>query len=215
MPQWPRIAVQALDAYFLAHAQFFPDGRFRGLGEAIELIRHKFIGMPSTSGDKIEHLMELSPRSFECIVEQLYKEMGFFTVLTREKADGGRDIVAEKNDAGKKEKILIECKRYKKPVGVKIVREILGVISSEKVNKGVIATSSHFTRGAKQFASDNPRIEIISGQKLVPLFNEYLGPKWPLEIESLVIKSLKKQDKTESISANKANSADAKSRAAD
>lgn len=215
LPHWPRTAVQALDAYFLAHAQFFPDGRFRGLGEAVELIRHKFIGMPSTSGDKIEHLMEISPRSFECIVEQLYKEMGFRTELTREKADGGKDIIAEKSDAGKKEKTLIECKRYKKPVGVKIVRELLGVISSEKVNKGVIATSSSFTRGAKKLASENPRIELISGSKLVPLFNEYLGPKWPLNIESLVIKSLNKNDKTENISANKANSADAKSRAAD
>ena len=184
LPHWPRIAVQALDAYFLAHAQFFPDGRFRGLGEAVDLIRHKFIGMPSTSGDKIEHLMEIPPRSFECIVEQLYKEMGFRTELTPEKADGGRDIVAEKNDAGKKEKTLIECKRYRKPVGVKIVRELLGVISSEKVNKGVIATSSSFTRGAKELALDNPRIELISGNRLVPLFNEYLGPKWPLNIES-------------------------------
>ena len=215
LPHWPRIAVQALDAYFLAHAQFFPDGRFRGLGEAVELIRHKFIGMPSTSGDKIEHLMEISPRSFECIVEQLYKEMGFRTELTREKADGGKDIVAEKRDAGKKERTLIECKRYRKPVGVKIVRELLGVISSEKVNKGVVATSSSFTRGAKELASENPRIELISGSKLVPLFNEYLGPKWPLNIESIVIKSLNKNDKTENISANKANSDDARSRAAD
>ena len=206
LPHYPRKAVEVLDAYFIAHIQFLPDGRFRGLGEAIELIRYKFIGMPSTSGDKIEHLMEISPRSFECVVEQLYKEMGFHTVLTPEKSDGGRDIVAEKKDAGKKEKTLIECKRYKKPVGVKIVRELLGVISSEKVNKGVIITSSSFTRGAKKLAVDNPRIELISGRKLVPLLNEFLSPKWPLNIESLVIKSLNKHEKSVNISVNKANS---------
>jgi len=215
LPHWPKYAVEALNAYFLAHAQFLPDGRFRGLGEAVELIRHKFIGMPSTSSDKVEHLMEISPRSFECIVEQLYKEMGFDTELTPEKGDGGRDIIAEKNDTGRKEKTLIECKRYKKPVGVKLVRELMGVISNEKVNKGVIVTSSSFTRGARELANENPRIELISCMKLVPLLNEFLGPKWPLNIESLVIKSLNKQDKTQDISANQANSADAKNRAAD
>lgn len=224
LPHWPKHAVEALDAYFLAHAQFLPDGRFRGLSEAIELIRHKFIGMPSTSADKVEHLMEISPRSFECIVEQLYKKMGFHTELTPEKGDGGRDIVAEKIDTGKKEKALVECKRYRKPVGVKLIRELLGVISNEKVNKGVLVTSSSFTRGAKKLAKDNPRIELISGIKLVPLLNEYLGPKWPLNIESIVVKSLNKQDKINTdisiqkaatyISVNQAKSADAKNDAA-
>lgn len=211
LPHWPKNAVEALNSYFLAHAQFLPDGRLRGLGEAIELIRHKFIGMPSTSGDKIEHLMEIPPRSFECVIEQLYKEMGFDTELTPEKGDGGRDIIAEKKEAGKREKILIECKRYRKPVGVKIARELLGVISSEKVNKGVIVTSSSFTRGAKEIAKINPRIELISGKILVPLLNEYLGPKWPLNIEGLVINSLNKEDKLKNISANKALQADPES----
>ena len=43
-----------------------------------------------------------------------------------------------------------ECKRYSldRPVGVEIVRELYAVMDLEWVDKGVIVTTSHFTRGA-------------------------------------------------------------------
>lgn len=43
LPQFPRSAIDALDAYILAHAQLLPDGRFSGLSQSVAIIRAKFI----------------------------------------------------------------------------------------------------------------------------------------------------------------------------
>ena len=54
---------------------------------------------------------------------------------------------------------LIECKRYdptRNSVGVKIVRELHGVVTSQGATNGIIATTSYFTRKAKQHIEQNP-----------------------------------------------------------
>lgn len=47
------------------------------------------------------------------------------TQLTSFRKDGGVDIIAEKGESGKKEKVIIQCKRYNKKVGVNPIRELL------------------------------------------------------------------------------------------
>ena len=192
LPHFPRQALEGLDAYFLAHAQFLPDGRFRGLADAATLIREKFIGAPDNDADALELLMGVNPRHFECVVERMYAAMGYDTHLTPERADGGRDILAKRTKLAETEQCLIECKRYSGPVGVKEPRALLGAVSHEKSNKGVIVTTSRFTRPAHDFAALNPRIELIQGDQLIQLLNEFLGARWPLHIERLVSESLKK-----------------------
>ena len=189
LPHWPGEALKALDAYFLAHAQQLPDGRLVGLGEAGELIRAKFIGIPGNLQEQVITLKEISPRAFEHIVERLYDSIGYTTQLTPTSRDGGRDVIAGRTEATKAEQLRIQCKRYESNVGVKFIRELLGVVSAEKANKGVLVTTSNFTRSAKHFAKTNPRIELIHGQQLVALLNEHLGSKWPTEIERLILES--------------------------
>lgn len=46
LPSNPRAALEALNAYFEAHAGFMPDGRIHGLFDAMELIRAKYIERP-------------------------------------------------------------------------------------------------------------------------------------------------------------------------
>jgi len=193
LPYFPKQAIAGLDAYALAHAQWLPDSRFRGIFDAIEVIRAKYIGMPGTRPETIEFLFSLSSREFECLVERLYAEMGYTTRLTAPSKDGGRDIIARRSLPGSREDIRVECKHYRtKPVGVTVLRSLLGVVSDEKANKGVVVTTNQFTRGAMQLAQSNPRLEIISGEQLCLLLNEYLGPRWPLHIERLVTESERK-----------------------
>lgn len=62
-----------------------------------------------------------------------------------------------------------ECKKYAKdrPVGVHVVRELYAVMERERVNKGVIVTSSYFTAGAiEEAAMFNGRIDLIDFHKL-------------------------------------------------
>jgi len=189
LPHYPRQALEGLEAYSLAHIQLLPDGRSAGLCDAIEVIRAKYIGMPGTRTEAIRFLLDLRPRHFESLVERLYHRMNYETRLTPEKKDGGRDVVASRLAPGKLERILIECKRYSEPVGVGVARALLGVVSDEKVNKGVLVTTSRFTKATQELARRNPRLELITGDQLILLMNEHLGPTWPLHIESLVTES--------------------------
>ncbi|OUL17652.1 hypothetical protein BV372_34810 [Nostoc sp. T09] len=190
LPHFPKEALQALSAYVLAHIQHLPDGRRRGLYDAGEIIRARYIGTPINQSEALKFLTSgISPREFEHIVERLYSAMGYETQLTPSQKDGGRDILATKMEPGKLEHLRVECKLYNKPVGVEITRALLGVVSDEKVNKGVLVTTSRFTTGATDFAKSNPRLELIAGNSLIPLLNENLGPSWPIQIERLVLES--------------------------
>lgn len=196
LPHFPKEALEGLNAYILAHVQFLPDGRHNGLDDATEIIRARYIGYPGTHPEAIRLLLGLSSRDFEHIVERLYHGMDYDTELTPAQKDGGRDIIATRKTTGKLEHLRVECKQYSNPVDVKIVRALLGVISDEKVNKGAVVTTSRFTKGAKDFADRNPRLELISGDELIPLLNEHLGSRWSLQIERLISESRKLSSKT-------------------
>ena len=175
LPDFPNQVIDILNSYFLAHVEQLPDGRIDGLEDAITIIRAKYIGLPGTQKETISLLNNLSPRDFEHLIERLYHKMDYQTELTPPQKDGGRDLIARKSITSKKEVLLVECKLYKNPIGVQIVRQLLGVVSSEKTNKGVLVTSSEFTRGAMKFSKENPRIELIGGQELVALLSENFG----------------------------------------
>lgn len=186
LPHYPKQALEALDAYIFAHIQLFSDGRFDGHWDAHEIILARYIGLPGSNSEKIIFLQNLTPREFEIIIEKLYSAMGFKTELTKCTRDGGSDIIAKKNKPGNQECLRIECKKYTASIGIKIIRELLGVVTSEKVNKGVIVTTSHFTKPTISFVHENPRIELISGSQLVLLLNEFLGPTWPNSIQRII-----------------------------
>jgi restriction system protein len=186
LPHFPERAAEAIFAYFLAHAGHLTDAFIHRLHDAGEVIRAKFIGLPKKQSDNINLLLNQGPRSFECLVERLYFHMGYDTTLTPPTKDGGRGIICKRQAVGRKEHLLVECKLYTGSIGVSIVSSLLGVISDEKSNKGAVVTSSRFTRGAKQFAQRNPRLELIDGDSLIPLMNEHIGPRWPLQIDRLV-----------------------------
>lgn len=60
---------------------------------------------------------------------------------------------------------MVQCKRYINPVGVVAIRDLYGALMAERVGKGIVITSSGFTREAIAFASDKP-IELIDRTKL-------------------------------------------------
>lgn len=196
LPYSPKKALEALDSYIFAHIPILPDGRIEGLFDAGEIIRAKYIGIAKKLDEKIQVLLSISPRDFEHIIERLYAEMDYKTELTPAQKDGGRDIIAYKNEKGKQEQLRIECKQYSKPVGVELVRALLGVVADEKVNKGVLVTTSRFTKSAKDFARKNPRLEIISAEELIPLLNTHLGTNWTLSIERIIAESLRNKIET-------------------
>ena len=174
LPTSPRECLQTLEAYVGLYGYPLPDGRFHGIIDAMSVIRAKFIDTPIL-GNEFE---SISDRQLELLVAELYGKMGYSVIVTKKTRDGGRDVIAERRDTGKLEKLLVEVKHHVNPIGVSKLRELLGVVSSEKVNKGVLITTSRFSKDAIVFAESNPRIEIIENSQLVKLLNEYLGTTW-------------------------------------
>jgi restriction system protein len=195
LPHSPRIALEGLNAYLFAHIPILPDTPLQGLFDAAEIIRAKYIGLPGTQKERVASLLELSPRQFEYLTERLYNRMGYETWLTSPSRDGGRDIIAKIYEGARHEFLLIECKRYSDIVDVGIVRELYGVVSSEKANRGVLITSGRFSPEAKNFA-DNNSIQLINADEFVMLLNEYLGENWVQKLERLIAESEKHYLKT-------------------
>ena len=83
----------------------------------------------------------------EVIAELLYGK-GFEVEITKQTRDNGYDIIAVNSINGFRNKYLVECKRYgpKRPIGIDIIRSFCDVLKEEKANKGVIFTTSYFTK---------------------------------------------------------------------
>ena len=83
-------------------------------------------------------------------------------------ADSGIDLRLRKNG----QVTFVQCKHWKsKSVGVKIVRELYGVMTAAKANSCILATFGNFTQEAKNFAKGKP-IDLIAGNQLVNLISE-------------------------------------------
>ena len=71
--------------------------------------------------------------------------------------------------------LLIECKKYAKrnPVGVSLVRSLLGVQGDRKANKAVLVTTSRFTKSAREFAERQQHlISLMDISDLMEMINK-------------------------------------------
>lgn len=121
------------------------------------------------------YVYNLEPCEFEELVADVFRRMGFNADVTQKTHDGGKDIVATFEMGGVLYTTYFECKRYSpdRPVGVEIVRELYAVMEMERVDKGVIVTTSHFTRGAVAEAQRlNGRIRLIDFDELCRLMQQ-------------------------------------------
>lgn len=117
---------------------------------------------------KIDELMELTPREFEEYVGQLYHYLGFEdVVVTQYSNDKGIDILLCKDDL----KYGIQCKRYKGTVGSPDIQKFIGALDHAKADKGIFVTTGMFSFEAERMASEHP-IELVNRVELAKLILE-------------------------------------------
>ena len=117
-------------------------------------------------------MYDLESWEFEEFVADVFRQYGFKADVTQRTRDGGKDIIAQFEMGGVQYTTYFECKQYsqKRPVGVNVVRELYAVMSKDRVDKGVIVTTSYFTREAIAEASLlNGRIKLIDYDELQSL----------------------------------------------
>lgn len=114
----------------------------------------------------LDSVGDLSWAEFEELVAEAYRRQGYAVERTGDAAgDGGVDVVLRRNG----QTTLVQCKHWKTwTVGVKIVRELRGVMASEKTDYGIVVSYGTFTSEATAFAREN-RITLMGGNELVEL----------------------------------------------
>lgn len=102
-------------------------------------------------------LFSIDPRFFEELLASIFGDLGYQTILTKRTQDGGRDIIGLARKDYMDQKLIIECKRYAphRKVSVSQVRSLYGVAQDERVTKALLATTSSFTKSARDFATSH------------------------------------------------------------
>jgi restriction system protein len=118
-------------------------------------------------------LRKISWQEFEELVGEAYRRKGYaVTENGGGGADGGVDLVLKRGG----EILLVQCKHWKMDkVGVKIVRELYGVVAAEGATGGVVISSGTFTQEAQDFAKGKP-IELLGGSELLNIIAEVQKP---------------------------------------
>lgn len=116
-----------------------------------------------TSRWSMDLLKALEWKRFELLCAGYFETLGFKAKVAREGADGGIDIhlYPEGSDAPG---IVVQCKAWNAyQVGVKPVRELLGVMTAARIAEGAFVTTSDYTDEARQFAEGN-NLQLIDGE---------------------------------------------------
>lgn len=114
----------------------------------------------------IELIRDLEWKRFEDVCQQYYEKKGIRSETTPLGPDGGIDIRLYQDESGRPTSI-VQCKAWgERRVGVGPVRELLGVMTHEKIGKAFFMTSGSYSDEAKRIAEAN-RITLIDGTMLL------------------------------------------------
>ena len=114
----------------------------------------------------IESIRALPWKRFEELLGEAYRRQGFTVFENPGKGtDGGIDLTIKRGS----ETYLVQCKHWKTyKVGVKVVREMLGLVTAHGAAGAIVVTSGVFTKEAAAFASAQS-VELVDGDGLVRL----------------------------------------------
>jgi restriction system protein len=123
----------------------------------------------------IELIRDIEWKRFEDVCQQFYESKGIRSETTALGPDGGIDIRLFRDDSGKATSIVQGKAWGERFVGVKPVRELLGVMTHEKIVKAFFMTSGKYSDEAKDFAKAN-RITLIDGEMFLMMINRLPEP---------------------------------------
>jgi restriction system protein len=110
----------------------------------------------------VDALRTLEWKRFELFCARYYEAVGFKTETLEAGPDGGIDVKLFKIDSSTP-LAIVQCKAWNTShVGVKEIRELLGVMAHAKVGRGIFVTTGTYTKDALDFGAANP-IQLLDG----------------------------------------------------
>lgn len=127
----------------------------------------------------LEHAKRASPAFFERLVIDLLVAMGYGGSLEDAaravggSGDDGVDGIIKEDRLGL-DFVYVQAKRWGAPVGRPIVQAFAGSLEGQRARKGVLITTSKFTREAEEYVTRiEKRIVLIDGTQLADLMIEH------------------------------------------
>jgi restriction system protein len=95
-------------------------------------------------------IFSLTPRQYEELVAELFRDMGWDVELTQATRDGGKDILAAMNTAAGHILCLVEAKHYRadRKIGVSLVRALYGTLCDYQATNALMVTTSSYSKDA-------------------------------------------------------------------
>jgi restriction system protein len=128
--------------------------------------------------DLLERIGQASPTFFEELVLDVLHAVGYGSSLEDlhhlgRAGDGGIDGVIALDKLGL-EKVYLQAKRWQGAVGRPDVQAFYGALAGRRAKKGVLITTSTFTRDARDFAEQvSDSIVLVDGPRLTALMIDY------------------------------------------
>ena len=100
---------------------------------------------------KPDKVFGMTPREFEKLIASIFRANNYDVELTPATRDGGFDVLAvQRSDLTGDNRFLVECKRYapRNKVGIGLVQRLIGTVNQFKATRGILVTTSSFTRDA-------------------------------------------------------------------
>jgi restriction system protein len=109
-----------------------------------------------------DSIQAISWQQFEMLCGETYRRKGFSVEENGlGGADGGIDLILRSGG----ETWLVQCKRWKTfKVGVREVRELYGILTAERAQRGIFITCGQYTQDALTFAADKP-LNLVDGRR--------------------------------------------------
>lgn len=125
-----------------------------------------------------DRLINMSPSAFEHLIGKLLEAIGFRADVTKASHDGGVDVRGELViDNVIRVKMSVQAKRYKigNNVQAPVVQQLRGSVNTVELERGLLITTSDFTKYAYQEAEayGKANIDLMNGEKLVELLLKY------------------------------------------
>lgn len=112
-------------------------------------------------------LNSISGEEFELLLDSLFKQMGYYVILTSASQDYGADLIIEKGS----DRTVIQAKSYSNQnVGIAAIQEIVAAKKYYQATNALVITNSSFTINAINLAEKNG-VELWDGKKLIEIIN--------------------------------------------
>ncbi|MCH9757497.1 MAG: restriction endonuclease [Proteobacteria bacterium] len=126
-------------------------------------------------------IKELDWKVFEQLCADYLSAQGYQAIVTNTGADGGIDIKIYGRDAPDEVIGIAQCKAWKKQVGIKEVRELLGIMADASYKFGIYFATSTYTQEAIIFAKNN-NIQLMDAVQLLHDIEQF-----PIKIQEKIL----------------------------